>query len=64
MEILPRDPHPYWNYRECISAENGLLFKDDRLIVPETERNQILELLHYGHYGIKQTQDRAKESVF
>ena len=36
---------------------------DYRLIVPEAERCQILELLHYGHYGIKRTQDRAKESV-
>ena len=60
LEIL----HPYWNYIECISLENGLLFKDDGLIVPEAERCQVLELLHYGHYGIKHTQDRAKESVF
>ena len=42
----PEILHPYWTYRECISLENGLLFKDDRLIVPETERDQILELLH------------------
>ena len=54
----------YWTYKECISLENGLLFKDDRLIIPEVERTHILELLHYGHYGIKRTQDRAKESVF
>ena len=54
----------YWTYKECISMENGLLFKDDRLIVPEVERNYILDLLHYGHYGIKHTQDRARESVF
>ena len=44
--------------------ENGVLFKDDRLIVPEVERSYILDLLHYGHYGIKCTQARAKESVF
>ena len=55
---------PYWTYKECISIENGLLFKDDRLIVPEVEREYILDLLHYGHYGIKHTQDRARESVF
>ena len=54
----------YWTYKECISMENGLLFKVDRLIVPEVERNYILDLLHYGHYGIKHTQDRARESVF
>ena len=55
---------PYWTYRECISLENSLLFKDDRLIIPETEKDQILEQLHHSHYGIKRTQDRAKESVF
>ena len=60
----PEILHPYWTYRECISPENGLLFKDNRLIVPKAERNQILELLHYGHYGINHTQDRARESVF
>ena len=60
LEILQH----YWTYKECISMENGLLFKDDRLIVPEVERNYILELLHYRHYGIKRTQDRARKSVF
>ena len=60
----PEILHPYWIFRECISLENGLLFKDDRLIIPEAERDQILELLHYGHYGITRTQDGAKESVF
>ena len=60
----PEIIHPYWTFRECISLENSLLFKDDRLIIPEAERDQILELLHYGHYGITCTQDRAKESVF
>ena len=60
----PEILQPYWTYKECISIENGLLFKDDRLIVPEVERDYILDLLHYGHYGIKRTQDRARESVF
>ena len=60
----PEILHPYLTYRECISLENGLLFKDNRLIVPKAERDQILELLHYGHYGINCTQNRARESVF
>ena len=55
----PKEILHYWTYRECISLENGLLFKDNRLIVPKVESDQILELLHYGHYGINCTQDRA-----
>ena len=43
----PEILHPYWTYRVCISPETGLLFKDNRLIVPEAERDQILELMHY-----------------
>ena len=60
----PEILHPYWTYRECISLENGLLFKDNRLIVPKAERDQMLGLLDYGHYGINCTQNRARESVF
>ena len=51
----PEILHPYWTYRKCISQENGLLFKDNRLIVPKAERDQIPELLHYRHYGINCT---------
>ena len=40
----PEILHPYWTYRECISQENSLLFKGNRLIVPKAERDQILEL--------------------
>ena len=42
-----KDCHPllvdYWTYREEISAENGLLFKGHRPIVPEKLRNRTLQ---------------------
>ena len=45
---LKKDCHPllvdYWSYREEISAENGLLFKGHRLIVPEKLRSRVLQL--------------------
>ena len=33
----PRDLQEYWTYRECISFEKGLLFKDNRLKIPQSE---------------------------
>ena len=63
-----RDCHPlladYWTYREEIGAENGLLFKGHRLIVPERLHNKVLQTIHEGHFGIEKMQLRVREAVF
>ena len=65
---LKKDCHPllvdYWSYREEISAENGLLFKGHRLIVPEKLRSRVLQTFHEGHFGFEKMQLRAREAVF
>ena len=65
---LKKDCHPllvdYWSYREEISAENGLLFKGHRLIVPEKLRSRVLQTIHEGHFGFEKMQLRAREAVF
>ena len=42
----------YWNYREEISLDNGLLFKSQRVIVPKAMRSEILSRIHSSHQGI------------
>ena len=63
-----KDCHPflldYWTYREEISAENGLLFKGHRLIVPEKLRDRVLQTIHKGHFGFEKMLLRAREAVF
>ena len=65
---LKKDCHPllvdYWSYREEISAENGLLFKGHRLIVPEKLRSRVLQTIHEGHFSFEKMQLRAREAVF
>ena len=50
------DCHPllldYWTYRE-ISAENGLLFKGHRLIIPEMLCNRTLLTMHEDHFDVQ-----------
>ena len=63
-----KDCHPllldYWTYREEISAENGLLLKRHRFIIPEKLHNRTLHTIHEGHFSIEKRQLKAKESVF
>ena len=64
---LRKDCHPllldYWTYREKISAENGLLFRGHRLIIPKKLHNRTPQTIHGGDFGIEKMQLRVKESV-
>ena len=65
---VKKDCHPfpldYWTYREEISAENVLLFKGHRLIVPEKLRDRVLQTIHESHFGFEKMQLRARQAVF
>ena len=54
----------FWSYRQEISEEDGLLYKNQRLIVPHSERLETLKILHLGHYAVDKMQLRALETVY
>lgn len=54
----------YWNYRDEISAVEGILFKGERLIVPAAMRAEMLQRVHESHLGIESCRRRARELLF
>ena len=54
----------FWSFRQDISEEDGLLYKNQRLIVPHSERPETLKVLHLGHYAVDKMQLRALETVY
>ena len=64
FQDCPHDLKDYWNYREDLSVENGLVLKGHRLIVPESLRTQMLSLVHQGHMGTEKCLLRAKDCMF
>ena len=61
--MLPQELHTFWNYREDLSIEDGLLTKGPRLLIPSTLRKKVLEQIHEGHLGIKSACSK-QDSVF
>ncbi|XP_053388813.1 uncharacterized protein K02A2.6-like [Mercenaria mercenaria] len=51
----------YWKLQGEITVNNGLLMRNDRLIIPSELKTDIL--LHEAHQGINKCRSRAKESV-
>ena len=62
--MLPQKIHTFWNYREDLSMENGLVTKGTRLVIPSTLRSKVLEQIHEGHLGIEKCMLKARDSVF
>ena len=62
--MLPQELHMFWNYREDLSMENGLITKGARLLIPSTLRKKVLEQIHDGHLGIEKCMLKARDSVF
>ena len=62
--MLPQELHTFWNYREDLSMENGLITKGARLLIPSTLRKKVLGQIHDGHLGIEKCMLKARDSVF
>ena len=54
----------FWSFRQEISEEDRLLYKNHRLIMPHSERLKTLKVLHLGHYAIDKMQLRALATVY
>ena len=63
-KMLPKCIRHYWSCRNELSIDDGMIFKGERIIVPESMKNEVLQKLHTGHQGIIKCQSRAKSCVF
>ena len=61
---LSADTRPYFPYSTAMYELDGVLMMSDRIVVPTSLRNSILQLLHAAHQGIDRMKARAAEAVF
>ena len=54
----------YWNFREELSVEDGMLFKSDRIVVPRPLRAEVLDEIHGAHMGESKSLSFARDYVF
>ena len=54
----------FWSFKQEISEEDGLLYKNQRLIMPHSKRLETLKVLHLGHYAVDKMQLGALETVY
>lgn len=61
---VPANMKPYFEYRFDFSIVQNLLLKDTRIVIPRVLQNELLSLIHTGHFGITKCRRRANGTVW
>ena len=54
----------FWNIRDYLSVEDGLVLYGSRIVVPKCGRKEVLQALHASHQGMERTKRRARQVVY
>ena len=54
----------YWDFRDELSTDDGLLLKGLRLIIPGELQKEYLHRLHEGHLSSNKVQENAREDMY
>ena len=55
---------PFWNIRNELSVDDGIVLYGPRIIVPKSARREILARVHDSHQGTDRTKRRARQNVY
>ena len=61
---LPAELRDFYNFRDELVIENGVLFKGLRMYVPLSLRDDVMARIHSSHIGVQGCLRRAREAVF
>ena len=61
---VPNDIQDFWNYRDELSEVDGILLKQDKIIIPPNLRVKMLEKIHQSHFGMEKCKRRARDIMF
>ena len=61
---LPSIISSFFNMRDDLSIQDGLILKGERVVVPPASRSELLKRNHSPHLGVNGSLNRARECVY
>ena len=61
---VPRLARRYWDFRDELSTDDGMLVKGPRFIIPGELQEEYLSRLHEGHLSASKVQENAKQHMY
>ena len=60
----PRMARAYWDFRDQLSTDEGLLLMGPRIVIPSCLREEYLQRLHQGHLSATKVQQNAHQHLY
>ena len=60
----PRMARAYWDFRDQLSTDEGLLLMGPRIVIPSCLHEEYLERLHQGHLSATKVQQNARQHLY
>ena len=54
----------FWSVHSELHVINGIVFRNDRVVIPFALRKEMLRRIHEGHMGVEKCQRRAREVMW
>ena len=64
MKSCAQEIRQYWHQKEEIHSADGLLLLGERIIIPATLRQEMLQRIHEGHLGAEKCKARARSVMY
>ncbi|XP_036071757.1 uncharacterized protein K02A2.6-like [Oryzias melastigma] len=61
---VPVNVRAYMKVKNELAETSGLLIRGCRIVIPKSERAEILKKIHAGHQGLTKSRERANSSVW
>lgn len=61
---LPTLVSPYHSMRDELTIQDGIIFRGERVVVPESLRNEMKSAIHQAHLGTESCLRRARECLY
>ena len=60
----PRMARAYWDFRDQLSTDEGLLLMGPRIVIPSCLHEEYLQRLHQGHLSATKVQQNAHQHLY
>lgn len=61
---IPNSAKQYYKIKNDLTEHKGIIFYKQKIVIPKSMRNLILEKIHIGHPGINKSIQRANTAVY